>query len=312
MNHTAILPSTAQQRATNYFAAALHLPFDSLLAPITDEQPAGRRMRGSQACQAIRIARRSDDPSLPMGAWEHELRRADWPAVSRLTCEVLCHQSKDIECVGWLLEARLHVDGFAAIAPCLTLLELLLGQYWNSIYPRDDAGDFESRANCISWINEKLLPVLRLTPITDHADNRASTQYSWSDREQAHRNAQIKARAGSGQQETEGTTLALFQQGVAASSTDYYQQLQRTLADALQALSVLGERLDNCFGSAAPSMAAMTSLLEQLLAFAEDELHRRGVLPVPAENERPPRRAGRSGHFGASAPVRPCSGQPHP
>jgi len=306
MDHTA----TLRHIADTYFLASLEMSFDSLLAPIDDVRPAGIAMCDTPVYHALRRARSADDPSLPMGAWAHELKRADWPAVSQGTAELLRHRSKDLQCVAWLLEARLHLDGFTAIAPCLTLLDALLRQYWDAIHPQADGGNLEQRANVISWIGEKLLPALRLTPITDHADNRASTQYSWSDQEQAQRNAQIKARAGSGQQEIEGTTLDLFQQGVTASSTGYYQQLQRTLADALQALKVLDERLDTCFGSAAPSMAAMASLLAQLLAFAEGELHRRGALSVPAESERPA--AGPAEVAPVVDTSTPASALPHP
>lgn len=279
MDHTATTEESAQENAASYFAASLQLAFDSLLAPIAGEQPAGKSLRGSPAYQAIRTARRSDDASLPMGAWEHELKRADWPAVSRLTCEALRHHSKDIECVAWLLEARLHLDGFAAIAPCLTLLDTLLNRYWDTIHPLPDGGDLEWRANQISWINEKLLPVLRLTPITARA---SEVQYGWSDLEQARRHAQAGARAGGGERQAEGMTLAQFQQGVAESGTGYYQQLRRTLADALLALAALNLTLHRHFAGSPPSMAAMAALLEQLLAFTEGELRQRGMEPAQA------------------------------
>ena len=87
----------------------------------------------------------------------------------------------------------------------------------------------------------------------------------------------------------EGTTLALFQQGVVATNTDYYQQLQRTLSEARQALAVLSKTLDRHFGSAAPSMAAMAALLEQLLSLSEGQLQQRDmpVLTAPAEAPQP-------------------------
>ncbi|WP_312437595.1 type VI secretion system protein TssA [Janthinobacterium sp.] len=281
-----IHPTKLQSDASSYFETAVKFTLDDLLAPISPDMPAGKWVRDNPAYRAIRRARSFDDDSTPRDAWEHELKRADWLSVSRMTTDVLCRQSKDIECVAWLLEARLHMDGFAAIAPCLTLLDLLLGQYWDSIYPLPDGDDLDFRANQISWINAKLLPALRLTPVTASAINPDGTQYSWSDWEQAQRNAQIKARSGSGEQ-IEGATLALFQQSVAGTSTDYYQQLRRTLADALQALGVLDKTLDACFGRSAPSMAAMASLLEKVLAFADGELQQRGIRPVQAREETP-------------------------
>ena len=63
--------------------------------------------------------------------------------------------------------------------------------------------------------------------------------------------------------------------------------MRRTLADALQALGVLDKTLDACFGRSAPSMAAMASLLEKVLAFADGELQQRGIRPVQAREETP-------------------------
>ena len=291
-------PAPLQNDASSYFKTALKFDLDALLAPISPDRPAGKWMRDSPPYRAIRRARSFDDDSTPRDAWEHELKRADWPAVSRMTTDLLCRHSKDIECVAWLLEARLHLDGFAAIAPCLTLLDLLLGRYWDNIFPLPDGNDLDFRANQISWISAKLLPALRLTPVTA---SPAGTQCSWSDWEQAHRNAQLKARSASGEQVIEGTTLAVFQQAVAASGTDYYQQLRRTLADALQALALLDKTLDSCFADAAPSMAAMAALLEQLLAFADGELHKRGVHPVQTRDEVPAREP--AGALDTSAPA---------
>lgn len=264
MDHT----GTLRQHADAYFAASLQLSFDSLLAPIDSASAAGASMRGTPVYQALRRARHADDLSLPMGAWVRELKRPDWPGVSQATADVLCHRSKDIECVAWLLEARLHLDGFAALAPCLTLLDALLSQYWDTIHPLPDGGNLDHRANVITWIGEKLLPALRLAPITAPT-GAARMQYSWAEREQALRNAQ--------EQLADGTTLAAFRQGVADTGTDFYRQLQRTLSDALQALAALNTTLANYFGAAAPGMAAMAALLEQVLASTEDELHTRGV-----------------------------------
>ena len=143
MDHTAAL----RQIAATYFEASLGLSVEQLLTPIASDNPAGKPMRGTREYSAIQHSRRADDASLPMGGWEHELKRADWHAVSRMAAQVLCVQSKDLACVAWLFEARLHIDGFAAIAPCLTLLDALLNQYWDNIHPLSDDGDLDSRAN---------------------------------------------------------------------------------------------------------------------------------------------------------------------
>lgn len=281
MDHTAAL----RQIAATYFEASLGLSVEQLLAPIASDSPAGKPMRGTREYSAIQHSRRADDASLPMGGWEHELKRADWHAVSRMAAQVLCVQSKDLACVAWLLEARLHLDGFAAIAPCLTLLDALLNQYWDNIHPLSDDGDLDSRANQIRWIAEKLLPVLRQTPMTASQDD---TQYGWADWQQGQRNSHLKVRIDGTQELVESTELRLFRQAMAASSVEHFLPLHRVLSEALRALDMLRLTLEKYFAPSAPSLAAMAGLLEQIRGFCEDELSRRGVRPVPASVRPPP------------------------
>ena len=281
MDHTAAL----RHIAATYFEASLGLSVEQLLAPIAGDDPAGKPMRGTPEYSAIQHSRRADDASLPMGAWERELKHADWPAVSRMAAQVLCLQSKDLACVAWLFEARLHIDGFASIAPCMALLDTLLNQYWDNIHPRSDVGDFESRANQIRWIAEKLLPVLHRTPITASQDN---TQYCWADWQQGQRSSELKVRMDGTQEFVESTELRLFRQAMAASSVEHFLQLHRVLSEALRALDMLRLTLDKYFAPSAPSLAAMAGLLEQIHDSCDAELYRHGVRPVPASVPPPP------------------------
>lgn len=281
MDHTA----ARRHIAATYFEASLGLSFEQLLAPIAGDDPAGKPMRGTAEYSAIQQSRRADDASLPMGAWECELKRADWPAVSRMAAEILCRQSKDLACVAWLFEARLHLDGFAAIAPCLALLDALLNQYWDNIHPLPDGGDLEFRANQIRWIAEKLLPVLHRTPVTVSQDN---AQYGWADWQQGQRRSQLRVRMDGTQELVESTELRLFRQAMAASSVEHFLPLHRVLSEALRALDMLRLTLDKYFAPSTPSLAAMAGLLEQIHGLCDDELYRRGVRPVPASVPPPP------------------------
>jgi type VI secretion system protein ImpA len=281
MDHTAAL----RHIAATYFEASPGLSFEQLLAPVASDSPAGKAMRHSHIYRAIRSHRSVDDNSLPTGAWEHELKRADWPAVSRMTADVLRRQGKDIECVAWLFEARLHIDGFAAIAPCLSLVDALLNQYWDSIHPLPDGDDVDFRANQIRWIAEKLLPALRQTPMTASQDD---TQYCWADWEQGQRSSHLQVRMDGTQELVESTELLRFRQAMAASSVEHFLQLHRVLSEALQALDMLRLTLDKYFAPSAPSLAAMAGLLEQIHGLCDDQLYRRGVRPVPASVPPPP------------------------
>lgn len=275
---SASLQKDLMQRAQRYFQEHIGVPLDELLQPIEPESPTGKSVRGNGVYTAIREARREDDPTLPQGAWTHELKQADWDKVSDIAAHALLSKSKDLQLAAWLLEAQIAKQGFEAIPPCITLITSLCERYWTELYPRIDEGDQEYRANVVRWINEKLLPQLRLLPITDAG--RSMREYGWADFEQARRNEQVRAvmrsRQGS-QEEIEGATLSELQAALSATSTEHHLQRYRVLADALNAIEVLAGMLEQLWGDASPSLNGLAGLLEQIQAQVAGELYKRGV-----------------------------------
>lgn len=264
-----------QQSAARYFSECCGVDWDSLLAPIAADSQAGQSLRQSSVYSAIHQARRQDDASLPMGAWEYELKRADWAQVNRLALEALQNQSKDLQLVAWLLEAQINLRGIYGISACLVLLEQICASYWDTLFPPPEDGHYEHRANIIAWIGEKLLVTLKLSPLIGIDRER---QYTWADWEQAHRNEQLKVGVGSKTKLVlEGVSLTELTSAINGTATESFQTLQQALAQALAAIAQLNQTLDQLFGSDAPGIGSMTALLQQMYSLVESELHKRGV-----------------------------------
>lgn len=271
------------QRARSYFQEHLGVSLDALVEPIDSSMPTGKSVRGNGVYTAIEQARRQDDPTLPLGAWEHDLKRADWDKVSAVAVDALVHKSKDLQLAGWLLEAQINKTGFAGIAACMVLMKTLCERYWEDLYPQAEDGDLEYRANIIHWVNEKLLPTLRMVPLTATGRDR---DYSWADWEMARRNEQLRASAnGRDNPQIEGVTINEVMAAMAATSTDAYVWLRQMLIEALEAIEALSVTLDHQFGKEAPSLTTLSGLLEQILSLAEAELHKRGVRPSMEEEQ---------------------------
>lgn len=271
------------QRAQEYFQDHLGISLDALTEPIDAAMPAGKSLRNSGIYNVIEQARRQDDASLPMGTWEHDLKRADWDKVSTLATGALAHKSKDLQLAAWLLEAQINQTGFSGIAACMLLMQILCERYWNELYPQAEDGDLEYRANIFCWINEKLLPALRLVPITASGRDH---DYNWADWEQARRNEQLRATAGGRDTVAiEGATVSALASAMSATTTDAYSWLHRTLTDAMAGIDVLAQTLDSRFGKDAPSLSTLSGLLEQIHGLVDAELHKRGVRlqALPAE-----------------------------
>jgi type VI secretion system protein ImpA len=271
--------SLLKQNAEHYFAQQFGLTLNALLVPVDGPQPAGKTLRGTLIYRAIEKARRLDDPSIPMGLWEHELKRADWSQVCKLTLQGL-QQSKDMQLVAWLLEAQIHQQGLRGIAPCLILMQQLCSQFWDHLYPPVEEGDLEYRANIIRWIAEKLLPALHLIPLIDDGKDGS---YNWSHWEQAQRNEQLKSNAVNRNiLVIEGITWQELYGRINATPTEHFQLLQQNLLEALQGITELSATLDQLFGADSPSMNSMATLLQEMQSFVAAELHKRGVKPVVA------------------------------
>ncbi|HYD80197.1 MAG TPA: type VI secretion system protein TssA [Paucimonas sp.] len=300
------------ERTHEYFLDQFGISFDALIAPIDAAMPAGKSVRGNDIYNAIEHARRQDDASLPLGGWEHDLKRADWDRVSSVAVDALAHQSKDLQIAVWLLEAQINKAGFAGIAPCMLLMQTLCERYWDDIHPQAEDGDMEYRANIIRWADKKLLASLRLAELTSAGRER---EYTWADWEQARRNEQVRAAAaGDRHAAIEGATAGEVLAAMGGTPTEEHMRRYRMLNEALEAIDALLDTLDERLGRDAPSLLELSELLEQIQGFVGAELHKRGVrMNMPPAPEAPsgpqaaaPERAEAplAGFAAADAPIR--------
>ena len=263
-----INPQQLQDRLEQQTGVALA----ALLAPIDPQQPCGQSMREQPVYQQIKQARQGDDPSLPRGHWEHELKRPNWQQVSQLSLEALQHSSKDLQLAIWLLEAQVHCHGFAGIAPMLYLIEQLCQQYWPSVHPQMIDGDIEYRTNVLRWLNDRLLPCIRMLPLNQDQ----TAPLTWSAIEQAHRNEQLKHSLAD--HELEGLQWDDCIERLTLTDTAWLGQLQHDMACALYSIDHLVQTLDHCCGDETPSLGHLQALLQDIEQLLLGEWHRRGEL----------------------------------
>ncbi len=269
----------ARQR-DGYFLSTVGQTLAALLAPVSADAPEGMPAAEDESYRRIRHEREEEDASLPLGAWERELKRANWVAASELSATALATRSKDLQLAAWLFEALIARSGFQALAPCLGLIDALLVQYGAALHPQN----VEHRINLIVWIGQKLLPPLRRVAITATGSGR---DYAWNDWEQAQRNEQLRASLGKQREaEIEGATLGDVGAALACTSDERIVFLQACLTDGLAALQRLECTLDAQFGEEAPGLSAMRNLLERIEVVLVAEARRRGMsAPTAAPSE---------------------------
>ncbi|MCJ8271450.1 MAG: type VI secretion system protein TssA, partial [Psychrosphaera sp.] len=268
---------TAEQSPDDYISHYLGYPLSELLAPIGDNE-VGESVRHNGVYFNIKEARASDDPTLPLGVWTHDLKTADWPEVKQLTLNALAEKSKDLQLGVWLFEANIHLNGFAGIAPAALVIQQLCEQYWPTMHPQMVDGDIEYRTNPLNWLNDKLTLVLRLTPIT--LARLDGEEYSWNDWESGQHYEKLRDQQ---QVETQwdGPTPKEFKQRLTATAADALLALHWDIEDGLQALALLQDWLDNCCGNDSPSLTDMTGILNRINDMLGTELQSRGVSLSP-------------------------------
>ncbi len=262
----------------SYFRDTLGLGWRDLLAPVAGPAPEGVPAAQDENYRRIRHEREEEDPSLPLGPWERELKRANWLAASELAARTLASRGKDLQLAAWLFEALIARTGFQAIAPCLSLIEALFRDYGDRLHPHDG----EHRANLLSWIDRKLLPALRKVPISATGTEH---DYAWNHWEQAQRNEQLRASLGK-QREAEIEGVGHEQIGAALACTPYERIafLRTCLNDGVAALRALETVLDQQLGNEAPGMGTMRELLERIDVVLAAEARRRGIVERPPED----------------------------
>jgi type VI secretion system protein ImpA len=138
---------------------------DALLQPIPGENPSGENLRYSGLYDQISEARRADE-DLAQGAWQTELKVADYREVLNLAVPALSTQSKDLQVAVWLAEALVKQNGFVGLRDSLSLLAGFHDKFWETLHPEIDEGDMEGRANAISWFDTQLGLAIKKAPYT--------------------------------------------------------------------------------------------------------------------------------------------------
>ena len=240
------------------------MPFrEDLLTPIAGENPSGVNLRYDPVTDKLKEARR-EDIEAPQGAWKSTLKVAGYAQVIQLAGEAIAKRGKDLQIATWLVDAHVRREGFAALAPGFPLLQGLLEQFWETLYPEIEDGDAEVRAATLEWLGSKLGDPIRTLPITT---NRLSWNSYKDSRTVGYEdpNASEEKKAQRQAFVDEGKlTAEEFDQGIEETPTGFYENLHAALEDGLTALASLTEFCDARFGDVSPSFVKTRTTIEEI------------------------------------------------
>lgn len=248
------------------FEALFGVSMDALLTPIEDDAPCGGDgLETHPVMSEVERARSADDPTLPMGVWQHALKMADWARVVELCVDVLATKAKHLRFAAWLTEAGVHQHGMAGLRLGLDLVASLSEEYWDDLYPRIEEGDAEYRLNLYRWIATKLASPARLLPLTrsEGGEEGELTLYDWQQilrfENIAKRDADAARRAM-----RDRPDRTAFEASVSLTPVAFYEDLAVETEGALAEVSRLEDFLDRSVGDDAPSFAELRGVLEEI------------------------------------------------
>ncbi len=258
-----------------------------LLNPIAGENPSGVNLRYDPIYDQIKEARRQDDAG-PQGDWQRERKVADYRQVVDLASKAIAERSKDLQLAVWLTEAALYREKFAGLLQGLELVRGLLEQFWDTFYPEIEDGDLEPRIMLLTWVGERLVDAVRLTPIT--SGGLSLFQYLES------RRVPTEEEAGENETKREAREAAIkegkptpedFDRDSASTSTAQYEAWVAALDGCLAAISALDSLCDEKFGSDAPGFQPLKNAIEEVRHTTNQILQRRPGRAAQAQESEP-------------------------
>jgi type VI secretion system protein ImpA len=234
---------------------------DTLLNPISGENPSGEDLRYAPVYDQIKEARREEE-EFEQGEWKTEIKKADYPLVIKLTSEAITSKSKDLQIAAWLTDALLRTEGFAGLKQGLDLLHGLVGTFWDSLYPQLEDGDAELRAGPLDWVGSNLVLPLRMAPLNkarhgwlDYTESRKigyQEQADTDEKKEARKNA---LEAGKVSPED-------FDKSFSETPKIFYVSAEATLDGCTTSLQALDTLCREKFGDVAPSFTELKKGLE--------------------------------------------------
>lgn len=254
------------------------IDIEQLLAPIPGDNRVGEDIRWADVTMEMEEARRADDPYLPRAEWEHEkeFKEADWGKLEELANGTLIERSKDLPTTCWLCEALGHRYGFAGMTAGVQLLDGLLREYWEDIYPSLAEDGLEERIAKLSGLAIILAPIVQRTPITE----KSSGGYAWNHWQESRGLENLRRHNPSAAEQAlaDGKVSSeVFDKAVADSSAEFYFTLKDQIEKWKATCVEFEHNLDQRFEADAPNLSPLHEANDQVLLAIKGIFKQKGL-----------------------------------
>jgi len=258
-----------------------------LLTPIAGDNPAGANLRYELVYGQIKEARTEEDETLPAGAWDRPVKRADLNLVVKLAGDALANRSKDLQLAVWLGEAVCKREGISLLSSVLRLCLELQQNFWEILYPEIEDGDSGLRVAPLQWAANRYTIIVYSVGLTssgiDFFEYKAARAAGME--EDATKSEQQRALRQQLIDQGRPTSEAV-DEAIAATPKRFYIELEQALHSAREVLLELEIYCDGHYGEDGPSFRKLREAIEEVQNLASSLLReKRRLEPDPIEDK---------------------------
>ena len=253
------------------------LDFETLLAPVPGETPAGGDLRVNAGPTSLyyqvkdgRNAARAAERRIEGGQDDSP---PDWKPVVAAASKAIGTATKDLELTAYLIEGLCRTQGFAGLRDGFKLARGLAETFWDGLYPRPDEDGLATTLGPLAGLNGDdaegtLVAPINRVAITESASHGRLTTATYLQAVAVAKIADPEARerrinAGS-------PSMEMVQKAVDETPAPYFRTLHDDLTAALDEFAKLNAVLDEKGGRFAPPTSAIRTALEGVLSAVND------------------------------------------
>ena len=273
------------------------IEIDALLQEIAGDNPQGEDIREDRSptsdyytIKDARNSARAAERSAMFDDTDSDLL-APWRDVAATAEKILREKSKDLEVASWYTEALIRLHGFAGLRDGIVLLQGLVDNFWDGLYPEPDEDGLETKVAPLTGLNGDgadgtlLLPI-RSADITPEGDFGGFSFFQYQQARDAEKISDPDAKAA--RVETLGYGIGEFEQCSKTAPPQWAQGLVETLEEALTTYKKINETLRTHCAHDAPPFSNISSLLDEVLRTTrfiyKEQLESLAAVPEPAES----------------------------
>ena len=251
------------------------IDLDELLKPISEDNPVGEDIRKDSTPTSpynlIKDARSAARSAERKNMFEPSNSEADgkWREVMELAAEILQNQSKDLDVASWYTESLIRRHGFSGLRDGFELIQGLIDQYWDDLYPVPDEDGLESRVASLTGLNGEgaegvLIAPIRNVEITEGSEPGPFNCWKYQQALEVEKIIEEETKAEKASKV--GFSLDDVNRAVADSSDAFFIDLRDDVGKALSLYRDISRILDvKCGVNESPPTSNIINTLEECL-----------------------------------------------